>query len=192
MRCRPPLPLSLSPLGAAAQRPHVLFTLASEVLALMERLGDAEAWRGAKWANEIFLQIHLEADVAAWRARIGIARGSCWLITGIAHADEVENVLGHGDGNVLLSEEAEDTRVSFSTGESVFFLVGRGSLTFLYLHVFDGRTMHVERSLQYRRAKMGASVKLCCATQELGRPSHTLPSFTYLLHFSSKNFFRIF
>lgn len=74
----------------------MLFTLASEVLTVTERLGGAEARRWAKWADEVFLQMYLEADVAAWRARVGIARGRCSLVTGIAHADEVEMFLGTG------------------------------------------------------------------------------------------------
>ena len=113
---------SSSPSAAAAQRPHVLFTLASEVLAVAERLGDAEARRRwAKWADEVFLQMNMEADVYAWRARVGVARGRCWLVIGSARGDEMENALERGDGSALLSKEAEDARTSLSTGEPLFF-----------------------------------------------------------------------
>jgi hypothetical protein len=104
--------------SAAARRPHVLFTLASEVLAVAERLDDAEACRRwAGWADAVFLQMHMEADVDAWRARIGVARGRCWLVVGSAHADDMEDALDHGDSSVLLSKDAEDARVGLSTGE---------------------------------------------------------------------------
>ena len=108
---------SSSPSGAAAQRPHVLFTLASEVLAVAERLGDAEARRRwAKWADEVFLQ----ADVDAWHARVGVARGRCWLVIGSARGDEMEKALERGDGSALLSKEAEDARASLSNCEPPF------------------------------------------------------------------------
>src|SRR6266566_4906625 len=72
--------------AAAAQRPHILYTLSSEVLAVAERLDVAEARRRwAGWADAVFLQMHMEADVDAWRARLGVARGRCWLVIGSAH-----------------------------------------------------------------------------------------------------------
>ena len=120
--------------AAAPQRPHVLFTLASEVLAVAERLGHAEARkRWAKWADEVFLQMHMEADVDAWRARVGVARGRCWLAIGSVRADEMEDALGRGDGRVLLSKEAEDARASLSTCEPLlsFLFDRRRFLTFL-------------------------------------------------------------
>lgn len=104
--------------AAAAQRPHILYTLASEVLAVAERLDDTEARRRwAGWADAVFLQMHMEADVDAWRARVGVARGRCWLVIGSAHADEMEDALERGDASVLLSKEAEVARTGLSNGE---------------------------------------------------------------------------
>lgn len=107
----------------------MLFSIASDVLGVAERLGDAEARRRwAKWADEVFLQMHMEADVDAWRARVGVARGRCWLVVGSARVDEMEDKLERGDGSVLLSKEAEDARAGLSTGEfSPLFLLGNSS-----------------------------------------------------------------
>jgi hypothetical protein len=121
----PPPSSSPSSSGAAARRQNVLFSIASEVLGVAERLGDAEARRRwAKWADEVFLQMHMEADVDAWRARVGVARGRCWLVVGSARVDEMEDKLERGDGSVLLSKEAEDARAGLSTGEHFFVIVG--------------------------------------------------------------------
>ena len=125
----PPPSSSPSSSGAAARRQHVLFSIASDVLGVAERLGDAEARRRwAKWADEVFLQMHMEADVDAWRARVGVARGRCWLVVGSARVDEMEDKLERGDGSVLLSKDAEDARAGLSTGEfSPLFLLGNSS-----------------------------------------------------------------
>jgi hypothetical protein len=61
--------------------------------------------------------MHMEADVDAWRARVGVARGRCWLVIGSAHADEMEDALECGDASVLLSKEAEVARTGLSNGE---------------------------------------------------------------------------
>jgi len=58
--------------------PHMLFTLMSEVLTIMEHLEDAGlcmCW--ATWANAVFLQMHMEADVDAWCAQLGVVHGRC-------------------------------------------------------------------------------------------------------------------
>jgi hypothetical protein len=60
--------------------------------------------------------MHMEADVDAWRARLGVARGRCWLVIGGAHADEMEDALEHGNASVLLSKEAEVARAGLSYG----------------------------------------------------------------------------
>jgi hypothetical protein len=102
-----------------ASRPQELFTLASEVLAVAERLDDAEARRRwATWADTLFHQMHMEADVDAWRARIGVARGRCLLVIGSARADEMEDALERGDVRVLQSKDAEDARAALAMGKS--------------------------------------------------------------------------
>ncbi|KAI9510549.1 hypothetical protein F5148DRAFT_976587 [Russula earlei] len=104
-----------------ASRPQALFTLASEVLAVAERLDDAESRkRWAAWADAVFLQMHMEADVDAWRARIAVARGRCWLSIGSARMDEMEDKLERGEIGVLSSKEAEDARAGLSMAISFF------------------------------------------------------------------------
>lgn len=78
-------PATPTPTRRTPPRPHVLFTLASEVLAVSERLEDSAARaRWAAWADTILSQMDMEAkaDVDAWRARLGAARGRCWLVIG--------------------------------------------------------------------------------------------------------------
>jgi hypothetical protein len=114
----PSSPSGTAATEAAAQRPHILYTLASEVLAVAEHLDDTEARRRwAGWADAVFLQMHMEADVDAWRARVGVARGRCWLVIGSAHADEMEDALERGDTSVLLGKEAEVARTGLFNGE---------------------------------------------------------------------------
>jgi hypothetical protein len=61
--------------------------------------------------------MHMEADVDAWRARVGVARGRCWLVIGSVHADEMEDALERGDTGVLHTKEAEVARTGLSNGE---------------------------------------------------------------------------
>ena len=59
----------------ATPRQQVLYTLATEVLALAERLENATARaRWVAWADALLLQMHMEADVDAWRVGVGAAR----------------------------------------------------------------------------------------------------------------------
>lgn len=102
----------------AFSRPGELFTLASEVLLVAERLDGAEERRKwAAWADALFHQMHMEADVDSWRARVVAARGRCSLAIGSAHADELEDALERGDRRVLSSKEAEEARTALKTGK---------------------------------------------------------------------------
>ena len=95
----------------APPRPHVLFTIASEVLAVSERLEDSCARaRWAAWADTILSQMDMEAkaDVHAWQARLGAARGRCWLVIGCAR------------GEVGVSRGTEEARAGLNTGEFFF------------------------------------------------------------------------
>ncbi|KAH8989459.1 hypothetical protein EDB92DRAFT_870430 [Lactarius akahatsu] len=112
-------PPSPSPCGFS--RPGELFTLASEVLLVAERLDGAdERRRWAAWADAVFHQMHMEADVDTWRARVISARGRCWLAIGSAHADELEDALERGDRRILSSKDAEDARTALATAISFF------------------------------------------------------------------------
>ena len=81
--------------------------------------------------------MHMEADVDAWRARVGVARGRCWLVIGSAHADEMEDALERGDACVLLSKEAEVARTGLSNGELsppfLYSIIGTFLTCFFYL-----------------------------------------------------------
>jgi len=146
---------SSSSLAAAARRLHVLFTLSSEVLAVAERLDDADARRRwAGWADAVFLQMHMEADVDNWRARVGVARGRCWLVIGSARADEMEDTLERGDSSVLLGKEAEDAKASLSTGE----LPSHPHLSFFWLGKISDFCFDIAISF-FDRAKRSASTE---------------------------------
>ena len=107
----------------AFSRPAELFTLASEVLLVAERLDGAEERRKwAAWADALFHQMHMEADVDTWRARVVSARGRCSLAIGSAHADELEDALERGDRGVLSSKEAEEARTALVAGLCLSFL----------------------------------------------------------------------
>jgi hypothetical protein len=102
-------------------RPSELFTLASEVLIVAERLDGAEERRKwAVWSDALFHQMHMEADVDTWRARVVSARGRCSLAIGSAHADELEDALERGDRRVLRSKEAEEARSALAMAISFF------------------------------------------------------------------------
>ena len=111
----PPPPSSPSSFGFSRQ--SELFTLASEVLLVAERLDGAEERRKwAAWADAVFNQMHMEADVDTWRARVFAARGRCSLAIGSARADELEDALERCDRRVLGSKEAEEARTALATG----------------------------------------------------------------------------
>ena len=103
-------------------RQSELFTLASEVLLVAERLdGAEERRRWAAWADAVFNQMHMEADVDAWRMRVVVARGRCSLAMGSARADELEDALERGDRRVLSCKEAEEARKALTTGMCALF-----------------------------------------------------------------------
>lgn len=102
-------------------RAKELFTIASEVLLLAEKLNlPSERQRWALWADSVFSQMKMEADMDAWRGPITRSRGRCWLIAGAARAEELEAALEEGEMDVLRSEDAEDAREGLSTAISFF------------------------------------------------------------------------
>ena len=130
---------SLSPAPALAgaadplvsfSRPKELFTIASEVLGVAERLPLAahrQYW--ARWADGVFEQMKNEADMDAWRAPILGARGRCWLVMGGAPVEDMEGALERGGAaaaGVLHSAEAEEAREGLAMAVS-FFERARGS-----------------------------------------------------------------
>ncbi|KAI0782814.1 hypothetical protein C8Q75DRAFT_795724 [Abortiporus biennis] len=110
-------------------RPKELYTIASEVLSVAESLPDPnsrEYW--ATWADSVFNQMKMEADMNVWRGSVIKARGRCWLVVGSARSEELEDALERGEENVLLSEEAEVAREGLATAIS-FFERAKGSAT---------------------------------------------------------------
>jgi hypothetical protein len=99
-------------------RPKELFTIASEVLGIAERLENGQHRKyWAAWADSVFSQMKMEADKDVWRGPITRARGRCWLIIGSAGAEPIEASLEVGDTQVLHSEAAEDTRHALTMGK---------------------------------------------------------------------------
>ncbi|KZT68653.1 hypothetical protein DAEQUDRAFT_727523 [Daedalea quercina L-15889] len=113
------------PAAAAAlefSRSRELFTIASEVLGVAERLPDASQrayWAG--WAESVFTQMRMEAAHGheAWRVPLTAARGRCWLVLGSAHAEELEAALEAGQ-DVLESPEAQEAREGLAKAVSFF------------------------------------------------------------------------
>ncbi|KAA1470273.1 hypothetical protein DENSPDRAFT_858352 [Dentipellis sp. KUC8613] len=110
-RVTPQTLIPSSPDSFAFSRPKELYTIASEVLGVAERLEEPDERRyWASWADSVFNQMKMEADMDEWRARVVTARGRCWLIAGSARVDELEEALEAGRTDVLLSKEADEAR----------------------------------------------------------------------------------
>jgi hypothetical protein len=102
----------------AGSRSKQLFTIASEVLGVAERMkSGSERQDWASWADSVFGQMKLEAEMDVWRGPITRARGRCWLIVGSARAEKLEVALERGETDVLFSEAAQDARDALTTGE---------------------------------------------------------------------------
>jgi hypothetical protein len=121
-----PLPQTLTPSTHASlgfSRPKELFTIASEVLAVAERLSvPAERRYWALWADAVLEQMKMEAtDVGVfWRGRVASARGRCWLVAGSVRMDEIEDALGRGEEGVLDRRDAGEARDGFRKAVGFF------------------------------------------------------------------------
>jgi hypothetical protein len=103
----------------AFSRPKELFTIASDVLCIAERLdnaGDRREW--ALWADSVFNQMKMESDVDTWRVSITRARGRCWLIIGSTGIEEIENALESGNHDILVTDAAQEARTSLNKGKN--------------------------------------------------------------------------
>ncbi|KAI9070223.1 hypothetical protein FKP32DRAFT_1558336 [Trametes sanguinea] len=102
-------------------RPKELFTIASEVLGVAERLtSGSQRHYWASWADSVFNQMKNEADMDAWRGPILAARGRCWLVMGSAPVEDMEAALEAGHAEVLHSAEAEEAREGLAMAISFF------------------------------------------------------------------------
>ncbi|RDB18476.1 hypothetical protein Hypma_000319 [Hypsizygus marmoreus] len=109
------------PVQESFSRAKELFTIASEVLLLSEKLeipSERKYW--ASWADSVFNQMKMEADMDSWRAPINRARGRCWLIVGSAGVDDIEAALERGEVSILESEDAQEAREGLATAISFF------------------------------------------------------------------------
>jgi hypothetical protein len=107
--------------GESFSRAKELFTIASEVLLLAERLDIAsERQYWSSWADSVFNQMKMEADMDAWRGPITRSRGRCCLIVGTARAEDLDEALEKGEMDVLHSEEAQDAREALAMAISFF------------------------------------------------------------------------
>lgn len=117
------------PIQESFSRAKELFTIASEVLLLAEKLevpSERQYW--ASWADSVFNQMKMEADMDAWRGPITRARGRCWLIVGSARVEEIEAALERNEMEVLQSEEAQEARDGLAMAIE-FFERAKGSAT---------------------------------------------------------------
>ncbi|OSC96678.1 hypothetical protein PYCCODRAFT_1347963, partial [Trametes coccinea BRFM310] len=102
-------------------RPKELFTIASEVLGVAERLtSGTQRHYWASWADSVFNQMKNEADMDAWRGPILAARGRCWLVMGSAPVEDMEAALEAGNTEILHSAEAEEAREGLAMAISFF------------------------------------------------------------------------
>jgi hypothetical protein len=110
----------------AFSRPKELFTIASDVLCIAERLDNAaERREWALWADSVFNQMKMESDIDMWREPITRARGRCWLIIGSTGIEEIENALETGKHDVLATEAAQEARTSLNKGKNHKFLTDK-------------------------------------------------------------------
>lgn len=112
----------------ASIRPRVLYTIATDVMGVAERMDDPtskEYW--AKWADGVFMQMEMEAPPqSCWAYATAIGRGRCWLITGSARTEALEDQLDQSDNedqeghseHVLSSSSAQEAREALNKGQS--------------------------------------------------------------------------
>ncbi|KAG6836689.1 hypothetical protein H0H93_004800 [Arthromyces matolae] len=92
-------------------RPKELFQIASEVLTVAEKLplpAERQSW--AIWADGVFDQMKMEADMDAWRGPINRARGRCWLLVGTALSEEFETAMEDSAESLTSSPTAKQGR----------------------------------------------------------------------------------
>jgi hypothetical protein len=77
----------------------------------------SERKRCASWADSVFSQMKMEADMDTWRGAITRAKARCWLIVGSAGLEEIEDALEAGSMDVLLTEAAQEAREGLMTGD---------------------------------------------------------------------------
>ncbi|KAF9265065.1 hypothetical protein L218DRAFT_986628 [Marasmius fiardii PR-910] len=110
-------------------RAKELFTIASEVLLVSEKLSDpGERRYWASWADSVFDQMKMESSSPShcYAERIDHARGRCCLIAGSALSEQFEDALERGEMDVLDSEDAEEAREFLTEAVGFFEKARRG------------------------------------------------------------------
>ncbi|KAG6879049.1 hypothetical protein C0992_005538 [Termitomyces sp. T32_za158] len=130
------------PIGAETfSRAKELFQIASEVLSVAEKLASPTERRfWATWADSIFNQMKMEADMDAWRGPINRARGRCWLVVGSARAEEFESLMEASDASLVDSPEAREARDGLLKALA-FFERAKGSANFEELSDEDAQEL---------------------------------------------------
>jgi hypothetical protein len=106
---------------ATSIRPRVLYTIASDVMSVAERLPDPvarEYW--ANWSDIVFRQMEMESDVRSWVYATAVGRGRCWLIIGAARAEALEVSIDSMGEAALQSGGAAEAREALHKGEHTF------------------------------------------------------------------------
>ncbi|KAG6865646.1 hypothetical protein C0991_000565 [Blastosporella zonata] len=116
-------------LGERFSRAKELFQMASEVLSVAEKLAlptERRFW--ATWADSVFNQMKMEADMDVWRGPINRARGRCWLVVGTARYEDFEAAMEETDASLTDSPEAQEAREGLLKAVA-FFERAKGSAT---------------------------------------------------------------
>jgi len=106
---------------ATSTRPRVLYTVASDVMSVAERLPDPAAreyW--ANWSDMVFRQMEMESDGRSWVYATAVGRGRCWLIIGTARAEALEVSMESMGEAALQSVEAAEAIEALHKGERTF------------------------------------------------------------------------
>ncbi|KIY66949.1 hypothetical protein CYLTODRAFT_376918 [Cylindrobasidium torrendii FP15055 ss-10] len=115
-------PGATSTLAQPFSRANELFNIASEVLALAQKMrSPTEQVFWALWADSVLNQMKMEgADGEHWRGTINRSRAECWLIAGSVHAEHIENQMEEGDSTVLETAMARQARTSLEKAIGFF------------------------------------------------------------------------
>ncbi|KAK2467358.1 hypothetical protein APHAL10511_000593 [Amanita phalloides] len=122
-------PVSVAGERDVLSRERELYTIASEVLLIAEKLdAPSERHYWATWADSVLNQMKVqEADGRAWRSRVLRTRGRCRLIVGSAYVEDIEAALERGEMDVLDSEEAQEAREDLTMAADLFERAKAGS-----------------------------------------------------------------
>lgn len=124
-------------------RSKELYTIASEVLSVTERLtSNASRQFWASWVDATLNQMELEADSEKWSGAIAEAKGKCWLIIGQAMSDVLDDPISDDHYGALSTDEAEEAREGLTLGEISWF----PDIILSFRIFYFGRSNHISRT----------------------------------------------